>query len=427
MNCLMNVQKESSRFTKAVTQLFLRASTKIGLTSLPSQIRILLGLGFIFSFGRTIAFPYLAMFLTGTKAAGGLQFDPSLIGLMIMIGTLTNTFAFLITGNLCDRFGRRRMLIFSLAAQSILTIGFAFVNTFTEFLTLYAVLGVIMAFYDPAQSAMVADLVSPEKCEEVYGLSYMIGNVGTMIGPLIGGFLASLNGYPLLFTVASIFTLLTACGFALFVQESYTPENIENFSLSQFAGIFRDKIFILFCLTGAFTSVLYSQLYGLLSVYTQYSGFEPYIFGILFAVNGTMVVFLQIPIRKAAVKIGPTRAFIVAQLLYAVGFTGFMFASSFVQFLIGVIILTLGEITFVPASSGFVANLAPSDMRGRYMAMMGLFFGIGAAVGSQLAFTLFASLNDKRLTWGILGIIGFATLIGYAVLHQRVERRQHDT
>ena len=420
----MRIQRGSSRFTRAVTQLFLRASSKIGITGLPAQIQNLLGFGFVFSLGRNIAYPYLAMYLTGARGAGGLEFDPSFIGFMIMIGTLANTFAYLITGNLCDRFGRKRMMIFALTAGSALTALYAFVNSYTEFLLLYAVTGIVLAFYDPAQGAMIADLVRPEKCEEVYGLSYMIGNIGTMIGPLVGGFVASTKGYPVLFIIAAIFGLIAAAGFVLFIQESYTPENAQNFNLSQFAAIFRDRVFILFCFTGAFTSLLYSQLYGLLSVYTLYLGFEPYIFGIFFAINGTLVVALQIPIRLAAVKIGPTKAFIIAQLLYAAGFTSFMFAKVFIQFLIGVIVLTLGEITYVPASSGFVANLAPSDKRGRYMATIGLFFGTGSAAGSQIAFTLFGSLTNKSLTWGILGIIGFSTLIGYALLHRTVNQRR---
>jgi len=140
-----------------------------------------------------------------------------------------------------------------------------------------------------------------------------------------------------------------------------------------------------------------------------------------------MVVVLQIPIRKGAVKIGAVRAFMVAQLLYAVGFTYFMFAVSFTQFLIGVIVLTLGEITFVPASSGFVANLAPADMRGRYMAILGLFFGIGGAAGSQIAFSLFGALADKRFTWGVLGLIGFATLVGYVFLFRMTDKHKAPT
>jgi MFS family permease len=343
---------------------------------------------------------------------------------MMMIGSLANTFALLVTGNLCDRFGRKRMLTFSMIILTVLTAGFAFVGSYVEFLLLYAATGVIGAFFDPAQMAMIADLVSAERREEVYGLSYMIGNVGTMVGPPIGGFIASTSGYPVLFVYAAIFAAVAAAGLVLSIRESYTPCEVSRVSVAQFAGIFRDKVFVFFCLMGALTNLVYSQLYGLLSVYTQYVGFEPYVFGVFFSVNGAMVVALQIPIRKGAVKMGATRAFILAQLLYAVGFTYFMFAGSFTQFLIGVIVLTLGEVTFVPASSGFVANLAPADMRGRYMAILGLFFGIGGAAGSQIAFSLFASLTDKNLTWGILGLIGFATLIGYAFLSKMASKRK---
>lgn len=175
------------------------------------------------------------------------------------------------------------------------------------------------------------------------------------------------------------------------------------------------------------TSLVYSQLYGLLSVYTQYIGFEPYVFGIFFSVNGLMVVLLQIPLRVGTMRIGATKAFIIAQTLYAVGFTSFMFATTFQQFLAGVIVLTLGEIVFVPASSAFVANIAPADMRGRYMAMAGLFFGIGSSAGSQIAFSIFGALTDKQFTWGILGIIAFATSIGYALMLKMTRKKQQQT
>src|SRR4030042_402610 len=76
-------------------------------------------------------------------------------------------------------------------------------------LLLYALTNIVGAFYDPAYGAMVADLVQPERREEVYGLGYMTGNMGTMVGPLIGGGLASVNGYSVLFRYAAIFAAAT--------------------------------------------------------------------------------------------------------------------------------------------------------------------------------------------------------------------------
>lgn len=413
-------------FSRIVNHWVLRRFSSLGLSRLPTQVYVLLVVNLIFSVGRNIAYPYLAMFLTATTSDGGLNFDPTLVGTMMMIGGLASTFTYILTGNLCDRFGRRRLMVVSITLQALATLGFAFVRTYGEFLILYTTGSILGSFFDPAQSAMIADLVKVERREEIYGLTYMIANIGALSGPPIGGVIAATIGFQPLFIYAAAATAIVAVIIMLRIKESYCPTK-NTFALGQFVEIFRSRIFMLYCLSAMLTSFVYSQLYGLLSVYMQkYMGFEPYLYGILFSFNGALVVALQIPIRKAAVRIGPTKAFIIAQTLYAVGFGYFMFATNFFTFLIGAFVLTLGEITYVPASTGFVANQAPPDKRGRYMALSGLFFGIGAAAGAQITFTLLDVLADKRLTWGILGLIGFATLIGYALLHKMATKPNPD-
>lgn len=404
--------------------LFHGVLSRIGLEDLPSQIYVMLFIGLLFSFGRNLAFPYLAMYLTGTSANGGLEIDESLVGFMIMVGGLAYTLALLFTGSLCDRFGRRKMMVAFIIPQIFLTAGYAHATAFTEFLLIYVTTSVIGAFYDPAYSAMIADLVEPRRREEVYGLSYMLANVGTIFGPLIGGFIAGTSGYSVIFIYATIFTIVCAVIILMLIKESYSVSESSNVRLGQLTRVFKDKLFMVFCFAGALTNVVYSQLYGLLSVYTAHLGFDPSFLGLLFSVNGAMVVTLQIPIRKATMRIGSTRAFIVAQILYAAGFAYFMLSRDLFQFLTGVVVLTLGEIIFFPASSGFVADLSPADMRGRYMALLGLFFGTGGSVGSLIGFTLYDILPNKGIIWGILGTVGFATLIGYLYLLIVVERRK---
>lgn len=394
---------------------FSRLSSKAGFSGLSSQVYILVFLGFLFSLGRNIAFPYLAMFLAGKTQNGGLGFDSSLVGLMLMAGGLASTFSLPFTGSLCDRFGRKIMMMSSLIPQILLTIGFGYAHAYPEFLLLYATLGIVMALFDPAYGAMIADLVQPEKREQVYGLNYMIGNVGFMAGLPIGGLIANMSGYSVLYFYAAIFVSAAAVGLGLLIKES-KPGEAARASSPIIASMFRDRIFILFCFMGALTNVVYSQLYSLLSVYTEHVGFEPYIFGILSSIAGAMVVTLQIPIRLGTVRMGPTKAFIIAQALFAAGFTYFMVAANFSQFLVAIAVLTLGEIIFFPASSAFVANLAPEDMRGRYMALMGLFFGIGGSTASLTVFSIYGVLANKSLIWGIWGAFGFAILPGYLLL-----------
>jgi MFS family permease len=403
---------------------FLRFSSKAGFSGLSSQVYILVFLGFLFSLGRNIAFPYLAMFLAGKTQNGGLGFDSYLVGLMLMTGGFASTFALLFTGSLCDRFGRKIMMMSSLIPQILLTIGFAYVHAYLEFLLLFAIYGIVMAFFNPAYSAMIADLVQPEKREQVYGLNYMVGNVGFMAGLPIGGLIASMSGFSVLYFYAAIFVSAAATGLGLLIKESKPLEVAKEKFFSDVTPFFRDRVFILFCFMGTLTIVVYSQLYSMLSVYTEYLGFEPYFFGFLSSIAGAMVVTLQIPIRLGTVRIGPTKAFIIAETLFGAGFICFMFAANFSQFLVAIAILTIGEIIFFPASSAFVANLAPADMRGRYLALMGLFFGIGDSTAELTIFSIYGLLANKSLIWGIWGTLGFAILPGYLMLFKMAKRHR---
>ena len=395
---------------------FSKISLKTGFSGLSSQVYVIVFLGFLLSLGGNIAFSYLAMFLAGKTQTGGLAFHPSIVGLMLTIGGLASTLTLPLAGHLCDRFGRRKLMLSSLIPQIALILGFAYAHSYSEFLLLYVALSIIAAFYSPAYSAMIADLVEPEKREQVYGLSYMIGNAGWMVGIPIGGLIASASGFSPLFFYCAAFTAAAAVGFALLIKES--KPNICTKSSHIAASIFKDRTFLLFCVMFFSTSFVYMQFYNLLSVYTEHMGFAPYVFGNLASIAGAIVVTLQIPIRQGTVRMGPTKSFMVAQTFFASGFVFFMFASNFAQFVVAIAVLTLGEIMFYPATSGFAANLAPVEMRGEYLALTALFSGIGGSTASVALFSLYGMLADKSMVWGICGLLGFAFLPGYWLLYK---------
>jgi MFS family permease len=393
-----------------------KVASTLGFAGLPFQIHAMLILTFLLSLGRNIAFPYIAIYMAAGSSAGGLQIDPSYIGLILMVGGLTSILTYLFSGTLCDRFGRRKMLIAYIFPTILLTLSLAYIRTAEEFLVVYALNGAVGAFYDPAYNTIIADIIPPKRREEIYGLSYMIGNVGALAGPLIGGIIIIVLPYSALFLFATLLVVMAAPIILFWIKET-RPQECKS-AVVNISGIYKDRSFLLFCILAAMTNIVYSQFYGLLSVYTQYAGLPAYDFGVLYSINGAMVVLFQIPIRKAAMRIGSTKAFIIAQTLYAAGFSYFFFSRNFFQFLVGNITLTLGEITFVPANYGFIANLASSDKRGRYMALASLFSGIGGSAGNLIGFRLYDTIGNKQYTWAILGSIGFLTLPGYIYLHK---------
>jgi MFS family permease len=109
---------------------------KAGFSNLSSQVYAVVFLGFLLSLGGNIAYSYLAMFLAGKTQTGGLEFDPSIVGLMLTIGGLASTFIMPLAGHLCDRLGRRKLMLSSLITRIVLTLGFAYAHSYAEFLLL---------------------------------------------------------------------------------------------------------------------------------------------------------------------------------------------------------------------------------------------------------------------------------------------------
>lgn len=56
-------------------------------------------------------------------------------------------------------------------------------------------------------------------------------------------------------------------------------------------------------------------------------------------------------------------------LIYAIGVGSVALMTSFTGFWLSMVVMTFGELTLVPTASKYVADIAPADMRGRYMSI----------------------------------------------------------
>jgi MFS family permease len=111
----------------------------------------------------------------------------------------------------------------------------------------------------------------------------------------------------------------------------------------------------------------------------------------------------------------------VGTLFYAVGFAMYGVVSAFAAFLLAMVIITIGEMFVAPTGQAIVAQLAPEDMRGRYMAVFGFSWMIPIAVGPLLA-GLVMDNADPRWVWYGGGILAVISAAAYYTLELRVER-----
>ena len=378
---------------------------------------------FIDRIGGALLFPFFALYITKKFSVGMTE-----VGVLFAIFAGSSFIGSMIGGALTDRLGRKGVMIFSLIATSLSAIAMGLVESMQAFFLLGAVVGILTDVGGPAHQAIVADLLPEEKRAQGYGIIRVAFNVSVAIGPAIGGFLAT-RSYLLLFIADAIISLITAA-IVFFALPETKPATAPGVSQESVAGSFRgyflvlkDRIFILFLGACILMVLVYMNMNTTLGVYLRDTHAIPeYGYGFIISLNAIMVVFLQFPITRRITGYPPMLIMTLGTLLYAVGFGMYGLVSAYSLFLLAMAIITIGEMLVVPVSQAVVANLASEDMRGRYMAVFGISWGLPFALGPYLA-GLILDNADPRLLWYAAGIVGLLGAAGFLRLHYQVRTR----
>jgi len=389
----------------------------------PRIFWVLIGALFIDRVGGALIFPFLSLYITNKFDVGLTQ-----VGAIFAVHSLSSFVGSMVGGALADKYGRRSMLIIGLVFSAIASLGMGFVEDWELFYLLAFLTGFISNFGGPAVQAMLADILPVEKRPDGFGLLRVTMNLAVTIGPAIGGVLAGIN-YLLLFIIDCVVSIITAIivYFALPETKPKTPEGKKEESILQSFGgyrkVFKDKLFLAFLFLTTFTAIVYMQMNSTLSVYLRdFHGTSPQGFGYILSLNAAMVVMFQFWVTRKVKKYHQLSVMIVGNLLYAVGFAMYGFMNMYLGFLAAMVIITIGEMIIAPIVQTMVANLAPEDMRGRYMAAYRLGWGIASAVGPLTAGIVIDNYNPNWV-WYAGGIICLMVALGYFILKIRIGER----
>jgi predicted MFS family arabinose efflux permease len=232
-----------------------------------------------------------------------------------------------------------------------------------------------------------------------------------------------------LFIIDAVISCIVAVIFYVSIPESkpapHPSAEHESFSKT-FTGYIRvlaDKAYIAFIFASILTSITYQQMYNSLSVYLRdQHQIDPQGYGILLSTSAVVVILFQFWVTRQIKKKHPFVMMSLGALFYALGFALFGVFTTMVLFMTNIVIITMGEMIIMPTFQAVVAEFAPAEMRGRYMAIADLVWLIPSTVGPASAGYILDHY-DPNLLWYIGGLLCVISAAGFLFLHARLGAR----
>ncbi|HZT46072.1 MAG TPA: MFS transporter [Gaiellaceae bacterium] len=345
---------------------------------LPRPVWALQAGGLANAVGSGLVLPFLLIYLHDTRgiplASAGL-----VVGAFGLLSMAATPFA----GSLVDRFGARLLLAASLV---VLAAGFAllpFAHSARAAVLAVGLAGLGNGGFWPSQSTLAMTLTPRERRHEASALTRASYNLGLGIGSALGGLLLASGGgarFTLLFLAdAATFVVFAAVVLSLRVPRSDAAARGAG---GGYRRVLADRPFVGLLLVNLLAVVAgYAVFESVLPVFARdQAGLSPRTIGLVFLANMLAVAVLQLPLAKALA--GRRR-------LGAVALTGGLWLAAFAlvplatpaAFVAAAILFAAGECLLGPAVGPLVVDLAPEELRGRYLALFTNSYALGFAAG----------------------------------------------
>jgi len=370
--------------------------------------------------GGSMIWPFLLIYATNR-----LDLPLSVVAPLISVNAGTGILASLIAGTMADKIGRKTVMNISLTVHGLAYFFLMSAATYHEFLVLMIVIGFAMPLYQVGADAMLADLIPSERRTNAYAISRIAVNAAFALGPAVGGFLAS-RSYHLAFYAATSGFLAYSLLLFILARETLVKSPGRHTSAPRgpapfdggtgYGRVIRDRSYLGFTSIIGLGLIAPTMLWILLPIYAKSNfGLPESLYGWIPTTNALMCVFLQFPVTDFTRRFRALRVTAVGMLIYACGTGSVALMTGFWGFWLSMVILTMGELILVPTASKYVADHAPADLRGRYMSIYWLSWGVARTMAPLIGGLLNDTIGGRAIWLGGLAI-GAASTSGLLLL-----------
>jgi MFS family permease len=361
---------------------------------------VLLGSQFVFNIGFYAVVPFLAIFLRDDMLLSG-----GMIGLILGLRTFSQQGMFIVGGALSDRFGARSIILCGCVIRVVGYLLLALGDSIAPIILGACLTGIGGALFSPSIEALLAKAGTDSEASgkrnraEWFALFAVCGELGAVLGPVLGSVLAGLGFRQVALAGRSVYrcawriTFLPATSSAAPGGAAYYAM-VDYLSSAAICGVHHRLQFMAVELQPAIPG----STGGDCPRRRQREGFRP-----LFMLASGLVILFQLPLARFARRVGAIRILPCGFLLVSASFLSVaLFAAStppdsWLRLLPAacfVTLLTMGQMLLVPSAKDMIPQFATPSMLGAHYGALATAGGIAVLAGNFLL----GSQLDRALT-----------------------------
>ncbi|WP_030197671.1 MFS transporter [Streptomyces sp. NRRL S-87] len=368
----------------------------------------------------SFTFVFVFVYLTGPRGFGapaaGLLMGVSGIGMVA--GNFTG-------GWFGDRFGHRRVLLAASALGGAALLALPLLSTPLLCAVLPAAQyasGVVRA----ANSALVAVTVPEGARRQAFAVIRCVSNGGFTVGPPLGALIATSLSYDWIFVADGVGTLFFALWTARVVPaRGATSKTTSAVAADRGPGVWRELRArpALLTLLGAILVIdlVYRQQYSTFPAYLADHGMDTRAYGLLIAINGGVILLLEIPVALALRSRSPLHIIGTGLVLVAAGYAMLLPGAGAATTVAMMVLVSLGEILYKTTATAYVADEAPAHAVGRFQSLYAGVSVSGVVLAAPLGAGLYAAAPGAL--WPLCAVLGAAAGATVLTLGVRTARR----
>ena len=349
----------------------------------------------------TMVIPFLSLYLTED-----LDFTLINVGWVMSAFGAGSVIGSWIGGKLTDKIGYYKVMFRSLLTTGVLFIGLQYLTTFASFCFGIFVIMLIADMFRPAMFVALSAYSKPENKTRSVTLIRLAINLGFSAGPAIGGLIITTMGYGGLFWIDGI-TCILASILLMKVLHPKATKTINNVVIKNPVSAYSDTSFLIFLAGMLFFGIVFLQYFSTMPLYyKEIHHLNELEIGIILGLNGFLIFILEMPLIKwlENSKYTKTTLMIFGAFLTGLSFIILNLTTWSGILIIGMLLMTVGEMIAFPFSNAFAMDRAKKGNQGEYMALYSISFSVAHIFGHNAGMQMVSKMGFDN-TWYVTTVL----------------------